>query len=107
MAGLADVMGDVAGAGAAFAGLVLVFMGATTTAYEGFDQPAQKLVRKKFLQRIWLSFVGIAFGMLATALALLAGAGAPECVAWGAIISLALAASSVLFAALQTALDIR
>lgn len=107
MAGITEIMGDVASAGAAVAGLVLVFMGATTAAYEAYEPPAQKLVRKKFLRRIWLAFAGIAFGMVATALALIAGAGGHIGFGWVAIISLALAATAVLLAALQTALEIR
>lgn len=105
--GLVPMMGDVAGAGAALAGLILVFMGATTAAFEGYDPPAQKLLKGKFQRRATLSLIGLFSALISTGVAISVRGGAPVCLAWVAIGALSISALAIAVAALNAAREIR
>src|SRR5882762_5995012 len=58
---------DIATAGAALAGLLLVFIGAVASAYDSYDSEQQPAVRTMYRQRIWQAFAGFCLSLLATA----------------------------------------
>jgi len=102
-----DISGDVSSAGAALAGLLLVFMGSITTSFESYDRVAQNAVKPKYRNRIWFAFVGFALAILATFLALLAKWLRIECVAASALLILFVSLAWVVIAAIRAALDVK
>jgi hypothetical protein len=62
---------DVASAGAALAGLTLVFLGHTAAAYHGHPTRNQPAVRKTYQVRAWMTFVGFVLSLAASLLALI------------------------------------
>ncbi len=66
-----DVSGDVVGAASALAGLVLVFLGATSASYKSYDPLLRvKNIRARFRWRAWFGFIGLCLALLTVALAL-------------------------------------
>ncbi len=106
MAGIIDIAGDVASAGAATGGLILVFMGSAVAAFNGYDTTAQDSVRATFRTRVWTAFVGLLLAFGATTFALIAKVGPNEGAAWTAVTLLALAALVVAAAAIFAALEV-
>lgn len=104
--GVLAIMGEVAGAGAALAGLILVFLGGTVGAYEALDTPAQKILRSKYQMRVWLAFAGLALSMAATGGAIAAKAAAGAWLACAALVLLSISAAAVVLAAFQSARDV-
>ena len=71
MAGALEVSGDLIAAAATLAGLVLVFIGATSTSYEGYPaEMRDRALRKRFRRRAWFGFTGFALSVVAAFLAL-------------------------------------
>jgi hypothetical protein len=66
MADVSSLAGDIAGAGAALAGLTLVFMGHTGAAYYSHSTTDRQAVRKTYQRRSRLAFVGFALSLAAT-----------------------------------------
>jgi hypothetical protein len=59
-------------AAATLAGLLLVFLGATSTSYDSYDPILRTVaLRKRFRKRAWFAFAGFALALVATLLALL------------------------------------
>lgn len=99
--------GDIATAGAAIAGLILVFIGSIATAFEAYSVDQQDAVKAKYQRRIWFAFAGFTIAVLSTAAAL---GGKWFCCIWlieFAFWALLLVFPIVLIAALLTAKDIR
>ena len=65
-----DTAGDIASASTALCGLLLVFIGFITTSFGTYEADAQSTLRKSFLRKGWLSFVGFLCGLLAAGSAL-------------------------------------
>jgi hypothetical protein len=66
-----EVSGDVVTAATTLAGLVLVFLGATSTSYESYPAVMRdRAIRKRFRRRAWFGFAGFALSLLAAFLAL-------------------------------------
>jgi hypothetical protein len=105
--GVLGITGDLVGAGAAFSGLVLVFLGFAVSSFDSYDSTQKRSVRTRFQWRTWLAFSGLALSIASTAAALAAKAANLECLAWIAIVLLALAAALVIAAAVIVALDVR
>lgn len=63
-------------ASAALAGLVLVFLGATITAYEQFSAPERPSVRAKYRLRAWMGLGGFVFTLVGGCLAVVASVAA-------------------------------
>lgn len=101
------VAGDVSSAGAALAGLLLVFMGSIATAFESYTKQEQRAVLKRFRYRIYFALAGFILAILAVLLALLAKALGSQCPATFALIFLFLSFGWVITAAIRAALDVR
>jgi hypothetical protein len=101
-----EVAGDVAAAGAALAGLILVYLGAVVASYASFDATAQKTVRARHQGRAWFAFAGLTLCLLSVSLALFAKWLAIGCMAVAALIILALALAWVLATAVLTIREI-
>ena len=66
-----DVSGDVIAAATTLAGLVLVFLGATSTSYESYAPILRnQTIRARFRRRGWFGFIGFMLSLCASALAL-------------------------------------
>jgi len=107
MANALELSGDIATAATALAGLLLVFMGAQATSFEGYEPQEKKAVRGKFQARTWFAFAGFALALLAAAMALFAKWLSFECAAFAALMSLFLSLFLTLAAALRAALDVK
>jgi hypothetical protein len=67
-----DVSSDVIAAAATLAGLILVFLGATSTGYESYDLMLRnRTIRARFQWCGWFAFAGFALALCATLLAIL------------------------------------
>jgi hypothetical protein len=97
----------VASSAATLAGLILVFLGATANSFSSYDKAAQTSVRSKFQAKAWFAFVGFAFALLATLLALVAKWLANDCVAWTALFTFVISLVWALAVALSAVREIR
>jgi hypothetical protein len=68
---MAEVASDVVGAGAALAGLTLVFLGHTAAAYHGHPKTDQPAVKKTYQHRALLTFAGFVLSLAASLSALI------------------------------------
>lgn len=66
------VAGEVASAGTALAGLILIYIGSLATSFGSYQASEQKSVRGRFLTRSWIAFVGFALALLSAALSIIA-----------------------------------
>jgi len=64
---------DVAAAGTALAGLILVYLGAVAVRYESLNTKSKANQRDRYRRHAWLALNGIVFALAATVLALIAG----------------------------------
>jgi hypothetical protein len=101
-----DAATDIASAGAALAGLVLVYIGGVATAYGSYRTEDQPAVRNLHLRRAWFGFAGFAFSLTASALAILAKWLGVLCLETTGGIFLFVAFAMVAATALWTVLDI-
>jgi predicted neutral ceramidase superfamily lipid hydrolase len=101
-ADMLSVAGDIAGAGAALAGLTLVFLGATAAAYDTYQVTEQPAVIDRYRRRAWLAFAGFALSLVACSLALVGKWQADSYLVTSAAVALILAFLIVLVAAWQT-----
>jgi hypothetical protein len=65
-----EIAGDLAAAATALAGLMLVFMGAVSTAFDAYSTEQQDAVRSRYRWRIWLAFAGFLTSLASATLAL-------------------------------------
>ena len=68
---LSSVAGDISSAGAALAGLILVFLGHTAGTFENYGPSERKKVKDRLRKRAVLAFGGFVFALLACLLALI------------------------------------
>ncbi|MBZ9737973.1 hypothetical protein [Mesorhizobium sp. CO1-1-4] len=61
---------DLSGAAAALAGLILVFLGATVAAYDGYNATQQGTVVARYRRRAAFAFFGFVLSLLSAGLAL-------------------------------------
>src|SRR5262245_55170381 len=76
MADVSSLAGDIAAAGAALAGLTLVFMGHANAAYH--SHPDKPVVRETYHARTWWAFRGFVLSLLATFFSLIGKWLSPE-----------------------------
>jgi hypothetical protein len=107
VAKIADIAGDVAAASSALAGLLLVFLGATQTAFEAYEKSAQKSVLAKFRRKAWLAFAGFVLSLIALASSLLGKRFENDCLIELSLASLLLGVVVVLSAAAASVWEIR
>ena len=68
MAGAIEVGGDVSAAAAALAGLLLVFLGGLSTAFDSYEKAEQGAVCWRYQRRAWFAVIGFALAILAAGL---------------------------------------
>ncbi len=107
MAAAIEVAGDVAAAGSALAGLILVYMGAVAASFDSFEPQERKTVGPRHRGRAWFAFVGLILCLGSVGLALFAKWLAIECMAASALFILAIALAWVVGTALMTVRDMK
>lgn len=102
-----EIAGDILAAATALAGLLLVFMGAVSTAYDSYEAQQKSAVLSQFRWRAWLAFAGFILSLLAAIFAL--AAKWFDCSALANVSACLLLAGFliVVVAALRAVLDIR
>ncbi|BAV49012.1 Uncharacterized protein MLTONO_4109 [Mesorhizobium loti] len=103
---LVDIAGEVAGAGAATAGLLLVFMGNANTAFDSYTTEQQDSVRAKYQTRSFDAFIGLVLALVSCGLALLTEAIDNRDTAFFSVLALVVSLGFVVVAAWQTHRDI-
>lgn len=98
---------DVITAGAALAGLLLVFMGNIAAAFDGYEKQEQHAVRVKYQHRLWVAFAGFALAIAATIFALIGKWALSEYVSFLGLVLLLVALGWVIFVALRAVLDVK
>ena|SRR5437763_12177381 len=102
-----EIAGDILAAATALAGLLLVFMGAVSTAYDLYAKDQKASVRSKYQYRVWLAFAGFVLSVAAAVFALAAKWFDCSSLANVSIVLLLLGFAIALIAALRAALDIK
>jgi hypothetical protein len=106
-AGVLSLTGDVIAAGAALAGLILVYLGSVATGYAGFDPAAHRTVRASFQRRAWFGVVGVVLAITASGAALFGKWLSNICLAGTSVVLLALALIWVVATAVLIALEVK
>jgi hypothetical protein len=105
--GVLGLTGDVIAAGAALAGLILVYLGSVATGYATFERTQQGAVRASFQRRAWFGVVGVVLAIAASGTAVLGKWLSHVCVAGSSVILLALALIWVVVTAVLIALEVK
>jgi hypothetical protein len=106
-AGVLGLTGDVIAAGAALAGLILVYLGSVATGYAGFERTQQGAVRVSFQRRAWFGVVGVILAIAASGTAILGKWLSHVCLGGSSVILLALALIWVVGTAVLMALEVK
>lgn len=107
MASATETGGDVVAAGAAIAGLMLVYMGALSANYSTYEAIAKKAVKGSFRRRIWFAFAGVALNAAAIPFGLAAKALDCICALWASLAFLVLGLVWLIAVAVLSALEIK
>lgn len=107
MPGIIEVGGDVSAAAAAMAGLLLVFIGAISTTFDGYEKQEQGAVRSRYQRRVWFAFVGFLFAILAASAGIASKALHQECIAVVGMVCLVAALAISLIVGLLSAMELR
>jgi hypothetical protein len=81
-AAVLEISGDIAAAAAVFAGLVLVFFGASLASFEGYSEDQRGAVRWLYRRRAWPAFAALAAALGSCAAGLFAKATHCETASW-------------------------
>jgi hypothetical protein len=106
MASPTEIGGDIVAAGAALAGLMLVYMGYLSASYGSFDTTAHGSVRPSFRRRIWFAFAGLLLNAAAIPFGLAAKAWECAFALWVALALLFVGVAWLIAVALLTGLEI-
>jgi hypothetical protein len=106
-AGVLSLTGDIIAAGAALAGLILVYLGSVATGYAGFDATQQESVRAPFQRRAWFAVVGVVLAIAASGAAVFGKWLLNICLAGTSVILLSLALIWVVVSAVLIAFEVR
>lgn len=98
--------GDLASAATALGGLLLVFIGSVSTGYGAYDATQQAAVRRAFLLRGLLAFLGFLLSLAASVLALAGKVTERECLVITSAGCLGFALLCVLAAAVVSIIDL-
>jgi hypothetical protein len=104
MAASLEVAGDVAAAGGALAGLVLVFLGAVSTDFSSIPAENRHFVVASYRRRAWFAFVGLSLCLAAVSVALIAKRFA---LPWAGDVALALLAIALIWILIAGAMTAR
>jgi hypothetical protein len=107
MAASLEVAGDIAAAGGALAGLVLVFLAAVSTDFFSIPAENRHFVLGRYQVRAWFAFVGLALCLASVGMAIVAKRLGVTCLADTSIIALMVALAWVLAAGLMTVKGIK
>jgi uncharacterized membrane protein YiaA len=102
-----EVSGDVVSASTALAGLILVFLGATSTSYDSYQATERGAVRSRYQRRAWFAFTGFALALLSVLLALIGKWLHQECAAVAAMVIFVVALFWTLLAAVFSVREIK
>ena len=102
-----EVSGDVITASTALAGLILVYLGATSTSYDSYEATERGAVRGRYQRRAWFAFTGFALALTSVLLALIGKWLHQDCAALAALVLFAVALFWALLAALFSVREIR
>jgi hypothetical protein len=106
-AGVLGLTGDIIAAGAALAGLILVYLGSITTGYAVFEKTQHGAVRASFQRRAWFGVVGIILAIAASGTAVLGKWLSHVCLAGSSVILLAFALIWVVGTAVLMAFEVK
>ena len=70
MAKAVEVAGDIAAAGSAVSGLILVYVGALSASYGAFQPQERKAVLGSYQKRAWFAFIGLILFLFSVTLSL-------------------------------------
>lgn len=101
-----NIASEVSGAGAALAGLILVFFGAALSSFDTYTTEQKNAVRGAYRWRAWPAFVAFVLSLGSCGLALVAKSAASENLAWWAAVLLAVAGIGILVSAFRAVSDI-
>ncbi len=101
------IAGDIAAAGGALAGLILVYLGSVTASFASFQPAERRAVLAAHQRRVWLAFVGFVLFLIAVALALFAKWLAIPCMAVTALMILSVGMIGLIAAAVLTVMEIK
>jgi hypothetical protein len=101
------VAGDVATASVALAGLILVFLGTISTAFDSYQKSEQSAVRGKYQRRAWFAFVGFVLALISGGLAIAGKWLDLECAALAGTVILFVALFWVLVASVFVVMEIK
>jgi hypothetical protein len=102
-----EIAGDISAAGAALAGLILVFIGSASTSFDSYERQEQHAIRLRYQTRAWIAFVGFAFALLSAPTALIAKWLSLSYLSLAALVMLIASLAFALFAALLAVRDIQ
>ena len=101
-----ETAGDVSAAAAAFAGLVLVFFGASVASFDAFDETQRDAVRWTYRRRAWPALVSLVAALVSCALSLSAKMWRSEALAIWGLVFLAIVGIGILVSAVLAVLEI-
>jgi len=104
--GAIEVAGDIAAAGGALSGLMLVYMGALSSGFSTFEPMEKPAVRPSYQRRTWFAFAGLVLFLAAVTLALFGKLFDLPCVILGALALLLLGMGWLVATAVFTAMEI-
>lgn len=107
MASATEIGGDVVAAGAALAGLMLVYMGALSTGFGSFQGREKATVLRSYRRRVWFAFAGLALNGAAIPFGLAAKALDCEWALWASLALLILGLVWLIAVAVLSALEIK
>lgn len=103
----AEIGGDIAAAGSAVAGLILVYIGALSASFGTYQPQEKRAVRPSFQRRAWFAFAGLVILILSVALALIGKWLAINCLVLGALTLLGIGLAWVIVTAALTVMEIK
>jgi hypothetical protein len=102
-----EIAGDIVAAGTALGGLLLVFIGVVTTAFQSYDSEAKAAVKGAFQRRGILGLVGFLLSLAAAACALAGKSTGSPCLVAISVALLGVTFLTISAAAIWTVLDIK
>jgi hypothetical protein len=106
VSGSLNIAGEVSGASAALAGLILVFFGSALSSFDTYSVEQQNSVRWSYRRRAWPAFVGFVAAIISCGMARYAKAETSDAAAGWGVGLLAFAGVAVFLSALQALRDI-
>ena len=103
---MTDIGGDLAASAAAFAGLVLVFLGAASASIESYEARERRAVVWRYRRRAWPAFAALITALAACFAGLWGKAGHCEKSVWTSAVLLAISALAIVLSGIQMLLEV-